>query len=65
MDKKIRNLLARIKQDNGVTIIHDGELARIFGKQPSIRKLRLKDQIYIAKDRKKGVTLIYKKNNHF
>ena len=61
MDKKIRNLLARIKQDNGVTIIHDGELARIFGKQPSIRKLRLKDQIYIAKDRKKGVTLIYKK----
>jgi len=61
MDEKIKNLLARIKQDNGVTIIRDGELARLFGKQPSVKKLRLKDEIYIAKDRKKGVTLIYKK----
>jgi len=61
MDKRIKNLLDRMNQNNGVTIIHDGELARIFGKQPHIKKLRKNGRIYIAKDRRKDVTLIYKK----
>jgi len=61
MDKKIKNLLDRINQDNGIAIITDGKLARYFGTQPAIKELRIKDEIYIAKDRKKGVTIIYKK----
>lgn len=61
MDERIKNLLDRMNQDNGVAIIHDGELARIFGKQPRIKKLRKNGHIFIAKDRRKNVTLIYKK----
>jgi len=61
MDKKIKNLLDRINQDNGIAVIKDGKLARYFGTQPMIKELRIKDEIYIAKDRKKGVTIIYKK----
>jgi len=61
MDNRIHNLLKRLEQDNGITIVHDGELVRIFSKQPDISRLRKKDKIYIGKDRKKGVTIIYRK----
>ena len=61
MDKRIKNLLDRMNQDNGIAITHDGELARIFGKQPRIRKLRKNGLIFIAKDHKSDVTLIYRK----
>ena len=61
MDEKLKILLDRMNQDNGITIIHDGNIARIFSQQPHIRKMRKNGHIYIAKDRRKNVTLIYRK----
>ena len=60
MDKRIKNLLDRMNQDNGIVIVTDGNLARLFGQQSKIRKLRKNGRIFIAKDHKKDVSLIYK-----
>jgi len=66
LDKRIKNpkiktILDRLEQNKGIITVTDGELVRIFGKQPMIRKLRKNGRIFIGKDHKKNVTLIYRK----
>ena len=61
MDKEINNLVKRIKKD-GVIVVHNGELVRRLSKKPSIRKLRSNDMLFIAKDRRKNVSIIYNKS---
>ena len=61
MDKEIRNLIKRLDND-GFAITHNGQLVRDFSRTIKIRKLRELDKIYIAKDRRKNITIVLKKD---
>ena len=60
MDKEIRNLLKRLEHD-GVAFVNNGQLVRNFSSTAKIRKLRETEQLYIAKDRRKNVTVVINK----
>jgi len=60
MDKEIRNLLKRLEHD-GVAFVNNGQLVRNFSSTTKIRKLRETEQLYIAKDRRKNVTVVINK----
>ena len=59
MDPEIYKLLQRIHQDK-VAIVTDGALARKLSQKPDIKRLRSTDRLFIGKDHRKNVTIIYK-----
>jgi len=57
-DKRLVEIFKRIDQE---TVITNCELARAFGRLKKVRKLRQQNRIYIGNDRKKNVSIIFKK----
>jgi len=60
VDNDIFRLIKRFEKDNHL-ILKDGYLARQMVKKPKIRALRDKDELIIARDRAKKLTIFFKK----
>jgi len=60
LDTELFNLMKRFEKDNHL-IVTDGHLARQIVKKPQIKKLRKNNQLIVARDRAKKITLLFKK----
>lgn len=60
MDKQLVNVMKQIDK-NGFAIVRDGKLARELSKKPMIKRMRDDDTLIIGNDRRKNMTIFFKK----